>query len=203
MIISFHPPITGNVMNCWDLIEILTDKYKHQIISHNDPCFFGSKPPFSSVPEAGYQYYLEAVSQGLPSKMLVLGNCFGALTAWESTRHLRKAGVNVLFCAISPAKWIYPEKRETTWTDKYPPPLGDVMKAYVKASEVYTPSPINEIKPYFIISKSSSLPNDWLGLCPNNKIGTIQALPHSLTQYRFGGVAPLTASLIDEFTRLN
>lgn len=203
MLISFHPPITGNLMNSWDLIEILTDKYKHQVIAHFDPAFLGNKPPFASVPEAGYQYYLEVVSQGLPSKMLVMGNCFGALTAWEATRHLRKAGVNVLFCGISPGKWIFPSPRETGWTDKYLSPLCDVMKAYVKASELYAPSSINEIKPYFIISQNSSLPNEWIGLCPNQKTKTIKALPHSLTRYRFGGVAPLTASLIDEFIRLN
>lgn len=203
MIISFHPPITGNVMNSWDLIELLTDKYKHSVIGHFDPAFMGSKPSFSSVPEAGYQYYLEMVSNGLPDKILIIGNCFGALTGWESARHFKKAKVNTLFCAINPARWIFGKSRDIDWADKYPSPLRDIMKANAKSSEIYTPTANTDIKPFFIISKDSSIPNEWMGLCPNNKISTIQSLPHNLTRYRFGGSAEFTASLIDEFIKLN
>jgi hypothetical protein len=190
-------------MYSWDLIEVLTEKYKHQVISHFDPAFVGNKPPFSSIPEAGYQYYLEVASSGLPNKILVIGNCFGALTGWESARHFKKAKVNILFCAISPAKWIFNKPRDIDWAEKYPSPLKEIMKANTQSSEKYTPAAIPDIKPFFIVSKNSSVPNEWTGLCPNSKISKIDGLPHHLTRYRFGGNAPLTASLIDEFIRLN
>lgn len=203
MIISFHPPLTGNVMNSWDLIEILTNKYNHSVISHSDPAFIGDKPPFSSIPEAGYQYYLEMVSNGLPDKILIIGNCFGALTGWEAARHFRKASVNTLFCAINPARWIFSESRDIDWAEKYPSPLKEIMKANAKSTEVYTPSPNVDIKPYFIVSEKCFIPNEWIGLCPNNQMNAISALPHSLTKYRFGGSALMTASLIDEFIKFN
>ena len=188
-------------MNSWDLIEILGQKYKHNVISHFDPAFLGENPPFTTIPEAGYQYYLEIVNKGLPTKMLVIGNCHGTLTAWETLRHLRKAGVNTLFCGLNPTGWIYPESRTDKWADRYSAPLNQIIKAYIKASENYQPSALAEISPFFIIGNERKVPNEWIGLCPNAKTTSIDSLPHGLTQYRFGGSAYLTASLVDEFIK--
>lgn len=204
MIISFHPPITGNNMNSWDLIQILSEKYHHTVINHYDPCFLNdSRPPFATISEAGYQYYLEIVNKGLPEKMMVLGNCWGCLTGWESVRFFKKAGVNTLFCGITPPKWIYTEPRDSNWAERYPSPLKEIIINYTKATESYEPSKALNLKPLFVTSENTRIPNEWTGLCPNAKTIAIKGLPHSLTKQRFGGMAHITASLIDEFIRMN
>ncbi len=201
MLISLHPTITGNPMNSWDLMDFLQSKYSHTVIGHSDPFFSGATAPFRSIPEAGYQYYLEIAQKGMPSNLMVIGNCFGVLTAWESARHFKKAGVDILFCAINPRGWISSTPSSSTgWTDKYPSPLKEVMASYLIAGDSYIPSPM-DIDLLIMLGDGADIPNEWIGLCPNREIVRIKGLPHGLTKYRFGGSADITASVIDEFTK--